>query len=136
MVAKIWHAESIKTHLRAIKAGVEATVPTPFIEDSDGYTKAYLQGSQAAIDYVAKRFGVELEDDRPPKKPPTGELQLRTWNKQDIKRTLEIGWKLLLSNPVEAGSNNRQMKSYHHGIKNTLLHLADSFDIEKLDPLP
>lgn len=134
MVAKIWHVESIKTHLWSVKAGIEASVPASFIEDGDGYAKAYLQGSSAAVDYLAKRFGVELNENGPTKRLSTGELQLRTWNKQDIKHTLEIAWILLLSKPIETESKQRALKSYYLGIKNTLLYTAYSFGIDKIGP--
>ncbi|HRV94011.1 MAG TPA: hypothetical protein P5526_17765 [Anaerolineae bacterium] len=133
-MAKIWHVEGVKTHLQAVKAGIEASVPAQFIEDGDGYAKAYLQGSQAALDYLTKRFGIDLNEANSSKKPPTGELRLRTWNKQDIKYTLEIAWILLLSTPIEATSQQRQLKSYYLGIKNTLLYTAYSFGIDQIGP--
>lgn len=134
MMTKIWHPESIKTHLQAVKVGIEASVPPPFIEEDDGYAKAYLHGSGAAIDYLAKRFGVELNEDRLPAKPSFGELPLRTWNKQEIKQTLEIAWVLLLSKPIETDTKQREVKTYYLGIKNTLLYMAYSFDIDKIGP--
>lgn len=134
MVAKVWHIEDIKRHLRSVKSAIKTSVPALFVDDGDGCAKIYLEGSEAAIDYLAERFGVKINDNNLSKKPPTGELRLRTWNKQDIKRNLENAWIILLSTPIETDPKNRKLQSYYQGIEKALTFLAYSFNIDRIGP--
>lgn len=134
MASKIWQVEGIKNHLISVKAGIKASIPISLIQNGNGYVEAYLQGSDAVVNYLSQRFGISLDDNEASNKPQTGELRLRTWNKRDIKRNLEIAWILMLSTPIATDAEDLQVKSYYLGIKNTLYYLAYSFGIEKIEP--
>ncbi|MCB0208473.1 MAG: hypothetical protein KDJ52_04070 [Anaerolineae bacterium] len=130
----IWQVESIKNHLYGAKEGIKGSIPVSLVKNGEGYVDAYLQGSDAVITYLSKRFGISLNGNEPDSKPQTGELRIKTWNKEDIKRNLDIAWIFMLSTPIADDNQDIRMRSYYLGIKNTLYFLAYSFDIDKIGP--
>ncbi|MCB0193832.1 MAG: hypothetical protein KDJ65_17920 [Anaerolineae bacterium] len=134
MVAKIWQVEAIRNHLKSVKTGVKGSIPVSLVHNGGEYVDAYMQGSDAVINYLAQRFGISLDGDEPAAKFQPDELRLKTWNKEDIKRNLEIAWIFMLSIPIASDAKDLHMKSYYLGIKNTLYFLAYSFGIDKIGP--
>jgi hypothetical protein len=130
MKPKIWRVEDVRNHLLAVQAGMQASAPASLLKDDDGCLAAYRQGSDAAIKYLVERFGIDLDDAQPLKKPQTGELRLKTWVREDIKRNLEVAREVMHAGALLLQEQNSQLIAYYEGIDDTLYFLARSFDIE------
>jgi hypothetical protein len=128
MMAKIWQADSIRNHLLTVRTGMHISLPASFVLDGNGQLAAYREGCNAAITYMAENFGLNLDDAQPVKKPQTRELRL--WSREDIKRDLEVAWKVMRAGQPLLLDQNPQLIAYYRGINNTLLGLAQSFDLE------
>lgn len=130
MKAKIWQVDDVRNHLLAVQAGMRASTPPSFLKDDDGRLAAYSQGSDAAIRYLTERFGIDLAGVSPFKKPQTGELRLKTWTREDIKRNLEVAREVMHADSSLLQEQNSQLITYYKGIDDTLYFLARSFDVE------
>ena len=99
MATKVWQVEDIRNHLLAVQTGVRASIPPSLALDDGGRFSAYLQGCDAALEYLAERFGINLDDTQPARKPQTSELRLKTWSQEDIKRNLKVAWTVMQGDP-------------------------------------
>lgn len=132
MARKIWQVEDVKNHLLAVQVSVQAKVPELFIQEDDALFDAYLKGSDMALEYLARRFGVNLVESHANPRTQSYD-RLKIWTREDIKRNLKVAWKLMLSNVAEK-VKDLHSKARCLGIRTALMAIATSFDIE--DALP
>jgi hypothetical protein len=130
MPVKVWQAGSIKNHLLAVQAGINAGAPLTLVQDNDQQLTLYCSGSEAAIRYLAQRFGIDFSLTQAASPFQTGELRLKTWTLSDIKRNLQVAWLILLTAPPGTAEQHRQLEPYTLGIKDTLQMVALSFGVE------
>lgn len=129
MPVKVWQIGSIKNHLLAVQAGVDARTPVDLVQDDDQRLTLYRSGSQAAIKYLAQRFGIDLNSSQA-NPLQTGELRLKTWTLSDIRRNLQVAWLILLMAPLGTAEQHRQLEPYYLGLKDTLQMVGLSFGLD------
>lgn len=130
MPAKIWQIDSLRNHLLAVRAGMSITLPTSLVRDGNGHLAAYQAGCDATITYLAEKFGLDLDPNKPTRKPQTNELRL--WKREDIKQDLEVAGKVMHASQSLILTQNPHLIVFYEGVDNTLLGLAQSFGIENL----
>ncbi|MCK6630098.1 MAG: hypothetical protein L6R45_33605 [Anaerolineae bacterium] len=130
MPAKIWQIDSLKNHLLAVRAGMRITLPPSLVRDGNGQLAAYQAGCDAAITYLAEKFGLDLDPNQPGRKPQTHELRL--WKREDIKQDLEVAGKVMHASQSLMLAENPHLVAFYQGVDNTLHGLAQSFGIENL----
>ena len=130
MTTKIWHAEAVKSHLLAVRTGVRASVPSFLVQDNEGRLTAYFDGCEAVLKCLAERFAVNLDDTLADKKPPTGELRIRTWSREEIKLILDEAWEVMHDRDALLLEEDVHLLAYDHGIEKIISYLARSFGIK------
>ena len=131
MATKMWQVESIRHQLLAVQTGIQASTPISLIQDDDGHFSAYREGCNAALNFLAEGFGIDLEKSEPPQKPQTGELRLKTWTQEEIERNLRLAWIVMHDGSPLLSKQDELLIIYYQGIKNALSFLAISFGIEE-----
>ena len=127
MTRKIWQVEDVKNHLLAVQVSVQAQVPELFIQKDDQLFDAYLKGSDMALEYLARRFGVDLTESNSFGSTHLAPGRLKIWSREDIQQNLKVAWKLMLS---DIKVEDLSAKARCLGIKSALIAIATSFDIE------
>jgi hypothetical protein len=136
MIKRFWTVESIRNHLLAARQKTAQNLPTALVIDGNGYVGLYRSGGENAIEYLAQRFGLNLDETQPARKSATGELSLRAWDSDQVKEILVESWLVLQPDlPWLNQKDDPKFTIYYLGIVNTLKVLAYSFSLENL-PFP
>jgi hypothetical protein len=130
MDRKIWQAEAVKTHLLAVQKGMWASIPPSLRRQRDERFVAYESGCKAVLKYLGERFGISQNGTKPAGKPQTGELRLRTWNREDVRSILEETWAVVYDTNLIVPEQGVLSKAYYYGVKKTIFAIARSFGIK------
>jgi len=133
MNEKIWQAEAIRNHLLAVRAWMQDSTLPALMPDKDGHLAAYCQGGEAALRYLAERFGVALNGSPANKQPQTGELRLRTWTCEDIKSILEVAWQVMHEDRVLCPDQDTRVRALYRGLEKAISAVVLSFDIKDFE---
>ncbi len=130
MSEKIWQAEAIRNHLLAVRAWMQDSTLPALMADKDSHLAAYRQGGEAALRYLAERFGVTLNGSPANKQPQTGELRLKTWTCEDIKSILEVAWQVMHEGGILSPDQDTRVRAFYCGLDKAISAVVLSFDIK------
>jgi hypothetical protein len=106
------------------------SIPVSLVSDGNGRLAAYREGCEAAITYLAEKFGTSLNKALEVKKPQTRELRL--WGREELKQDLQVAWKVMHAGQSLLPEQDPCLIAFYLGIAQTLNALAESFDVEGL----
>ncbi len=131
MVKRFWTVDSIRNHLLAAQQKTAGNIPASLVIDGNGYAGVYRTGGEAVIDYLVRRFGINVNETHPAQKISTGPLRLKAWDSDQVKDILLESSQVLYPDLPWLNQHDATLKAYHRGITDTLKALAHSFGLEE-----